>query len=70
MNGTAKNLKATMPSLEQIEQALVTSATIVPFTTKAQRNSSLCKKPPELKIAQNAIFAAKKGLERQEARKH
>ena len=70
MDGTAENLKATMPSLERIEQALAASATTVPFTTKAQRNSSLCKKPPELVMAQKAIFTAKKGLERQEARKH
>ena len=70
MDGTAENLKATMPSLERIEQALVASATAVTYTTKAQRNSTLCKKPSELIIAQNAIFTAKKGLERQEARKH
>ena len=59
-----------MPTLEQIEEALVTSATKVKHTTKAQRASSLCKRPPDLKLAQNAIFNAKKGLERQEARKH
>ena len=70
MDGTAENLKATMPSLEQIEDALVTSAVKVKHTTRAQRTSSLCKRPPELKLAQNAIFDAKKGLERQEARKH
>ena len=69
LDGTAKNLKATMPSLEQIEDALVTSAVKVKHTTRAQRTSSLCKKPPELKLAQDAIFAAEKGLERQQARK-
>ena len=69
MDGTAENLKATMPTLEHIEDSLITSATKVKYTTRAQRASSLCKRPPELKLAQNAIFNAKKGLERQEARK-
>ena len=51
LTGTAKDLKANMPALEQISHAIAESANTVQHTTKATREREACARPAGLREA-------------------